>query len=281
MTVATLSASRLPRLLRSASIVAVCAVGLFPLYWMLVTAVTPKEALLQYPPVFLPTDPDVGAFVRVLLERPLVSWIVNSTVITVCSVAAALVVSALAGYSLSRFRSRFATAVAYLLLATRMIPATLLMVPLYMVFRDLGLLDTRTALIVAYTTFEIPFATWMLKGYFDSLPRELEQAAEVDGASPLGAFLRVTLPLAAPGIAASAIASAVLAWSDYEFARGLVASPSRWPLTVGIHSFFGEHVVHWNDIMAGSLLSTLPVIALFLLMERYIVSGLTAGAVKS
>ncbi len=268
-------------LLRSSAILLVVAISLFPLYWMLVTALTPKEQLLQYPPVFFQTQPDLSVFQRVLVDQPLGLWLVNSVLMTGVSVSVALLVSTLAAYSLSRYSSGVSSAIAYLLLATRMIPGTLLMVPLYMIFRDWGLLDTRTALIISYTTFEIPFATWMLKGYFDSLPIDLEQAAEVDGCSPLGAFVRVTLPLAGPGIVASAIASAVLAWGDYEFARGLVSSQTNWPVTVGIQSFFGEHVVYWNEIMASSLISTLPVIALFMFTERYIVSGLTAGAVKS
>lgn len=266
--------------LRAGAITLVCGLSLFPLYWMLVTALTPREALLHYPPLLFPQQPDFSAFERVLADRPLGLWMANSVFLTVVSMAAALVVSVFAAYSLSRFRSPLATALAFLLLATRMIPGTLLMVPLYVIFREWGLLDTRVALIISYTTFEIPFATWMLKGFFDGLPIDLEQAAEVDGCTPLGAFFRVSLPLAAPGIAASAIASAVLAWSDYEFARGLLSSPTNWPLTIGIHSLFGEHIVYWNDIMASSLLSVLPVIVLFLLVERYMVSGLTAGAVK-
>ncbi len=267
--------------LRSVTVLLVVAISLFPLYWMIVTALTPKEQLLHYPPIFFQTQPDFAVFQRVLVEQPLGLWLFNSVLMTGASLVAAMVISILAAYSLSRFTSRLSSVIAYLLLATRMIPGTLLMVPLYMIFRDWGLLDTRTALIISYTTFEIPFATWMLKGYFDSLPIDLEQAAEVDGCSPLEAFVRVTLPLAGPGIVASAIASAVLAWGDYEFARGLVSSQTNWPLTVGIQSFFGEHVIHWNEIMASSLLSTLPVIALFVFTERYIVSGLTAGAVKS
>jgi multiple sugar transport system permease protein len=271
---------RFTSILRSLTIAFVCALSLFPLYWMFVTAVTPEARLLQYPPVFVPLDPDFSAFRRVFTIGPLALWLFNSAVLTVSSMAAALTISVFAGYSLSRFKSPLATALAFLLLATKMIPATLLMVPLYMMFKDWGLNDSRWALIIAYTTFEIPFATWMLKGYFDSLPQELEQAAEVDGCSPLTAFFRVTLPLAAPGIAAAAIASAVLAWGDYDFARGLIASQSNWPVTVGINSLFGEHVVHWNDIMTSSLVSILPVMALFILVERYIVSGMTAGAVK-
>lgn len=267
--------------LKSLAIVAVLVISLFPLYWMLSTAITQQNDLLRYPPNLLPTDPDWSSFGRIVFSSPFLTWLGNSLVLTLVSVALALFVSTFAAYSLSRFNSPFATVIAYVLLATRMIPGTVLLVPLYIIYREWGLLDTRAALIISYTTFEIPFATWMLKGYFDSIPRELEQSAEVDGCTPLSAFLRVSLPLAAPGIAASAIASAILAWSDYEFARGLLTSQSNWPLTIGIHSFIGEHVVHWNDIMASSLLATLPVIVMFLLMERYIVSGLTAGAVKS
>lgn len=267
--------------LRLAAIIMVLAISLFPLYWMLTTAITPSTELLRYPPQFLPADSDWSAFARVLRETPFLTWLANSAIMTLVSAAIALFVSTFAAYSLSRFKSPISSVIAYVLLATRMIPGTVLLVPLYIIFREWGILDTRLALIVAYTTFEIPFATWMLKGYFDSIPRELEQAAEVDGATPLGAFLRVSLPLAGPGIAASAIASAVLAWSDYEFARGLLSSQSNWPLTIGIHSFIGEHIVHWNDIMASSLMATLPVILIFVAMERYIVAGLTAGAVKS
>lgn len=273
--------NRLGAALHLFAIALVLVISLFPLYWMLTTAITPSTELLRYPPQFLPTDQDWSAFVRVVSESPFLVWLGNSVLMTVTSVAIALFVSTFAAYSLSRFRSPFSSVVAYILLATRMIPGTVLLVPLYIIFREWGILDTRLALIVSYTTFEIPFATWMLKGYFDSIPPELEQAAEVDGATPLGAFLRVSLPLTGPGIAASAIASAVLAWSDYEFARGLLSSQSNWPLTIGIHSFIGEHVVRWNDIMASSLMATLPVVLLFLIMERYIVAGLTAGAVKS
>ena len=267
--------------LRAVAIVAVLVISLFPLYWMFATAVTPSTDLLRYPPNLIPTDAQWAAFGRVAFDTPFLAWMANSLVMTSVSVVFALIVSTFAAYSLSRFSSPFASIIAYGLLATRMIPGTVLLVPLYIIYREWGLLDTRLALIISYTTFEIPFATWMLKGYFDSIPRELEQSAEVDGCTPLGAFLRVSLPLAAPGIAASAIASAILAWSDYEFARGLLTSQSNWPLTIGIHSFIGEHVVHWNDIMASSLLATLPVVALFLVMERYIVAGLTAGAVKT
>lgn len=272
---------RLLPVLRIAAILFVIAISVFPLYWMFITSITPKDQLLSWPPMFFPAHPDFQTYRRVVTEQPLLMWMGNSVIMTGVSMVLALVTSVFAAYSLSRFKSPFSSIISYLLLATRMIPGTLLMVPLYIIFREWNMLDTRMAMIVSYTTFEIPFATWMLKGYFDSVPQDLERAAEVDGCTPLGAFLRVSLPLTGPGIAASAVASAVLAWSDYDFARGLLSSPEKWPLTLGIHSLFGEHVIYWSDIMASSLLSTLPVVALFLVMERYIVAGLTAGAIKS
>ncbi len=265
---------------RLAAIVVVLVVMLFPVYWMFITAITPTGQLLRYPAPFLPRNVDWSAFDRVLFHQPLLGWLGNSGFLTVASCGIALIVSIPAAYGLSRFKSRTSSTTGFLLLLTKMIPSSLFLIPLYVIFRGMGLVDTLASLVIAYTVFEVPFATWMLMGYFDSLPRELEEAAQIDGCSQIGAFMRVTLPLAAPGIAATVLASAVLAWSDYDFARGLITSSPKWPVTVGIQSFFGEHVVHWNDVMASSLLSVLPVVALFMFIGRYMISGLTSGAVK-
>jgi multiple sugar transport system permease protein len=181
---------------------------------------------------------------------------------------------------LSRFRSRLGQAIGYLLLTSRLVPSTLWVIPLYVVYQSLGMLDSYPAVILAYATFEIPFATWMLKGYFDSIPRELDQAAQLDGCSELSSLTRVILPAALPGIAASLMASAILGWSDYLFALTFLRDPARWTVTVGIQSLFGEHVTLWNSIMAASLVATLPMLVLFLALGRYLVAGLTAGAVK-
>ncbi len=254
--------------------------ALFPIYWMAVTSVLPQDSIFRYPPSFFPLDAQVGGYRKVLFDSGLLRWIGNSCLVVAISTALSAVVAVLAGYGLSRFRSRLGYAVGYLLLASRLVPSTLWVIPLYLVYQALGMLDTFLAVILAYTTFEIPFATWMMKGYFDSIPRELDQAAQMDGCSELSALVRVVLPVALPGIVASLMASAILGWSDYLFALTFLRDPSGWTVTVGIQSLFGEHVTLWNSIMAGSLLATLPMVVLFLALGRYLVSGLTAGAVK-
>jgi multiple sugar transport system permease protein len=274
------TASPLERWAAYLVVLTVAGFALFPVYWMAVTSVLPPEGILRYPPSFLPADAQLGGYRQVVLESGLLRWIGNSVLVVTLSTALSAAVAILAGYGLSRFRSPVGHAVGYLLLASRLVPSTLWVIPLYLVYQSVGLLDTYLAVVLAYATFEIPFATWMLKGYFDSIPRELDQAAQIDGCSEFAAMVRVVLPVALPGIAASLMASAILGWSDYLFALTFLRDPSLWTVTVGIQSLFGEHVTLWNSIMAGSLLATLPIVVLFLALGRYLVSGLTAGAVK-
>jgi multiple sugar transport system permease protein len=254
--------------------------ALFPVYWMAVTSVLPADSIFRDPPSFFPVDAQFGGYRKVWTDSGLPRWIVNSTVVVAISTGLSALVAVLAGYGLSRFRSRLGQAIGYLLLTSRLVPSTLWVIPLYVVYQSLGMLDSYPAVILAYATFEIPFATWMLKGYFDSIPRELDQAAQLDGCSELSSLTRVILPAALPGIAASLMASAILGWSDYLFALTFLRDPARWTVTVGIQSLFGEHVTLWNSIMAASLVATLPMLVLFLALGRYLVAGLTAGAVK-
>jgi multiple sugar transport system permease protein len=259
---------------------AIAVVALFPFYWMGVTSVLPENTIFRYPPSFLPMDGEIKPYLEVLTASDLPRWILNSSFIVFTSTILSVFVSTLAAYSLSRYGSRMGITVGYVLLASRMVPSTLWVIPLYLLYQSLGILNTYTSLILAYTSFEIPFATWMLKGYFDSIPRELEQAAQIDGCSEWQALFAVILPLSLPGLAASLIASAVLGWSDYLFALTFLRDKSLWTITVGIQSFFGEHVTHWNHIMASSLLATLPLLVVFIVLGRFLVGGLTAGAVK-
>jgi multiple sugar transport system permease protein len=270
----------LAAVLRPLAIFSVCIVVLFPLYWMAVTSVLPQEAILRYPPSFFPKDATIRAYVDVLLHRSFLRWMFNSITTVGASTLLALAISTVAGYSLSRFPSRLGLALGHVLLMTRMVPSTLIVIPLYLMFQRCGLLDTLTALVISYTTFQIPFATWMMKGYFASIPREIEEAALVDGCSEWTALLKVVLPLATPGLVASVLAAAILGWSDFVFARTLVSSEQLWTLTVGIQSFLGEHVTLWSHLMAASLIATLPILTLFLALNRFVVMGLTAGAIK-
>jgi len=192
---------------------------LFPVYWLLVTALSTSAELSQLPPSFWPEVPQWQVFAKVWAERPIPTWLLNSTLAAVGSVALSMLVSVLAGYSLSRFAVRGGHSLGLFILTAKMLPATLLVIPLFAIFRNLGLIGSLWTLVIAHSTLIIPFTTWMLKGYFDTIPKELEQAAMVDGCSPLGALWRVILPVSTPGLAATALYAFVLSWADYAYAR--------------------------------------------------------------
>jgi multiple sugar transport system permease protein len=262
------------------AVAATCAILLFPLYWMVLTSLRPDHSLLVFPPEFLPSAPTLAAYERLLARTAMLRWLANSTLLTLTTIAVAVPIATLAGYALSRFRYRGVRETGYLLLVARMLPGSLLIIPLYAIFAQLGMLNNMLSLVVANTTFVVPFGTWMMKGFFDSIPRELEDSAQVDGCSILGAFTRVVLPLSLPGLAATVIYCAILTWSEFLFANTLMSGVERWTVTVGIASFVGEYLVQWNDILAAGLIFVIPVVVLFAFLERFLVQGLTAGAIK-
>jgi multiple sugar transport system permease protein len=262
------------------TVVVVVGLLFFPIYWMFNTSLAPQDQLYVYPPKLFHPHATFAAYVKIFRERPIARWMVNSSVVVALTSLSALTVSVLAGYSLSRFRVRGAGSLGYLLLASRMLPTTLLIIPLFVFMSGLKLTNTLWSVVIANVTFIMPFATWMLKGYFDSIPRELEEAAYIDGTSRLGALVKVTMPLAAPGVAATTLYSAILAWDEYLFARTFLTTNSVWTISIGLGSFRGEYITYWNEVMAASLVGTLPIIVIFLLLEKQLVGGLTAGAVK-
>ena len=208
-------------------------------------------------------------------------WLVNSTLVALVSSFISLVVSILAGYSLSRFIVRGSHTMGIFILTSRMLPGTLMVIPLFVLMRQLDLLGSYWSLIIAHTTFITPFATWMLKGYFDSIPQDLELAAMIDGCNPLTALWRVVLPISLPGIAATTLYGFILSWSDFLYARTFLANATdAWTVPIGVASMKGEFIVDWNLIMAGALVGSLPIIIMYFFLERYLVGGLSAGAVK-
>jgi multiple sugar transport system permease protein len=261
---------------------ATVAIVLFPVYWMIVTSLLPSSIVLSRDPPLLPPLANVSldAFVTVFRRRPVLTWILNSTLVAVGSTAVSLMIATLAGYSLSRWQTRAQKVAGAALLLTKMLPGSLIVVPFFVMFTTAHLIDTRAALVAANVAVGVPFATWMMKGFFDTLPRELEQAAAIDGCTPLQALWYVILPLARPGLAACAIYLAIVAWSEFVFARTLVTKADLWTVTVGLQSFVGEYLVDWPALMAAGVVSLAPMLVLFLLLEPFIVSGLTSGAVK-
>src|SRR5215470_3483727 len=257
---------------------AVCALLAFPAYWILVTALAEQSELRSFPPAFWPAHADWDIFARVMRERPLLFWLGNSTLAAAGAVTLSMSVSILAAYSLSRFRVHGGKSVGLFILTAKMLPATLLVIPLFSIFRSLNLIGSMWSIILAHATLIVPFSTWMLKGYFDTVPRELEQAAMVDGCSPLGALWRVVLPVSLPGLAATALYGFVLSWSDYVYARTfLTNAQSNWTAILGITTMKGEYISGWNEISAAAIIASIPVLIIYLFLERYLVGGLTAG----
>jgi multiple sugar transport system permease protein len=254
---------------------------LFPIYWLVITALSTTDELYRLPPTFWPQDPQWNVFARVWAAKPILLWLGNSMHAALGSVGLSMLVSVSAGYALSRYSMTGGATMGLFILTAKMLPATLLVIPLFSIFSSLGLVGSLWTLVLAHSTMIIPFAVWMLKGYFDTIPRELEQAAMVDGCSPVGAMVRVVLPVATPGLAATALYAFVLSWADYAYARTfLVNSPDNWTANLGITTMQGEYVTYWNDIAAASVFIALPIIAIYLFLERYLVGGLTAGAEK-
>jgi multiple sugar transport system permease protein len=261
--------------------IVVAVVVLFPVYWMIVSSVLPTSITLSLHPPLIPTHGfSLHAYAIDLTQRPVGRWMLNSTIVTAAVTAISVVMSLLAGYSLSRFRGAGPTSVGYILLLARMLPGTMLSIPMFVVFGKLGLIDSLGSLILADVTITLPFTTWMLKNFIDAIPRELEDAARIDGCSLLSALVRVVLPLAAPGLGATAVYAAILSWSDLLFARTLITDPDQWTMPVGVTSFIGAHDVDWSGLMAAGTLTMLPMVVLFAALEPFLVKGLTSGGTK-
>ena len=258
------------------------AIVLFPVYWMLVTSLLPSSIVLsRRPPLIPPLDAvSFAAYAEVFRRRPVLTWMANSAIVVAGSTLVSLTVATLAGYSLSRFHTPAQRVAGATLLLSKMLPGSLIVVPFFVMFTTLHLTDSLAGLVLANVSVGVPFATWMMKGFFDTLPRELEQAAKIDGCNELQALWLVILPLARPGLAACGIYLAIVAWSEFVFARTLVTRPENWLVTVGLQTFVGEYLVEWPALMAAGIVSLLPMLALFLLLEPFLVSGLTSGAVK-
>lgn len=255
-------------------------VVLFPVFWMLVTSFKSDQEALRWPPTLLPEAPTGAAYERIWAFQDFARYFWNSIVVSVLSTALSIVLAVFAAYGFSRFRFRLNGPLMFLFLVTQMVPAIMLLLPYFITMRSLGLLDSYLGLVLAYSSFALPFSTWMLKGFFDSIPREIDEAAMIDGCSRLEALRRVVIPLALPGMAATGLFSFLVAWNHYLFAFGLATSADMYTVPVGVAASIGEFRIAWSDLMAGAAIATVPTILLYAFLERYFVRGLTAGAVK-
>ena len=256
------------------------AVTLFPFYWMLNTSLKPTAEVFASPPTFVSAHWSFDAYASLLRSRPVARYFANSLIVALGSTMLSVLLAALAAYGVTRFFPRGATPFVLFLLFTKMLPETLLIIPYFQLMSDVGLLNTHLALILAYSSFALPFSVWMLIGFFRSIPREIDEAAQMDGASVLQTFGRVILPLARPGLVAVALFTFLIAWNSYVWALVLTTDSARYVLSVCIANMVGEYRVQWNELMAAAFVAALPVMVLYSLLERHLVDAITAGAVK-
>ncbi|WP_418667879.1 carbohydrate ABC transporter permease [Allofournierella sp.] len=263
--------------------VVVCLWAVFPFAWILSTSFKPAREIYTAPSL-IPKAPTLDGYANMLFGEAkqfnFREWLFNSVFVSLCTTLFSLVIASLGGYGISRFRFRGRKALAYVILMTQVLPGSLLIIPLYIIMNALHLINTLWALILAYTTFSVPFCTWMMKGFFDTIPRTLDEAGRVDGCGHVGAYWRVVLPLARSGLLATGLFSFISGWNEYLYASVLVQRYNKWTITVGLASFVGQYSTDWAAVMAGATIITLPVLVLFVFLQRHLVSGMTAGAVK-
>ena len=253
---------------------------LFPYLAMLLTALKPKSDITDIPPTYLPKKYEWDNFIKVFQELPFGMYIRSTVFISVCTMILGLLVAIPAGYYVARNHFRFRTPFLILVLITQMFSPTTLLIGIYREMSVLHLINSYLGLILINTSFNLAFSVWILSSFFKSIPLEIEEAASIDGATRFQTFRKISLPLALPGIVTTAIFTFIAAWNEYVVAYTLASSPAKQPFSVGLSLLIGYYEVKWNYLFAGSLIAILPIIILFISIEKYLVSGLTAGSVK-
>jgi multiple sugar transport system permease protein len=256
-----------------------------PMAWMLLTSIKSGFAAMQFPPQWLPNEPTLASYEKLLdptnsVGQDFLRFFWNSLFVSTTTTVLAVIVAVPAAYAFSRFDFPGRKFLFFAVLLRNMFPAVIFLVPLFILMRLLGLVNTHGSLILTYLTFGLPLAIWLLKGFYDNIPYQLEQAARIDGATRFQAFLLIVMPLSAPGIIATAIYSFIGAWNEYIFAYTFLNRNEQLTLPVGIQRFFSENTTDFPGLMAASFIMSLPVVVLFLLLQRYFVRALTEGAVK-
>ena len=252
----------------------------FPFAWMVSTAFKESHEIFATPPTLIPHTWTLENLQRLFTETRALTYLRNSIVVSFSTVAMTVLVATPAAYSLTRFRFRGREKIAGAVLFTYMFAPIMIIIPFYVMMRFFGLTNTHFGLVLAYTAFCLPFALWMLRTFFQSIPLDIEQAAMIDGANRLQTVLYVVLPLAVPGVATTSIFTFILAWNDYIFARILISADELKTLPVGIADLYNASVVDWGMIMASGLLILTPVLGVFFVIQKYMIAGIGAGAVK-
>ncbi|MCB0070252.1 MAG: carbohydrate ABC transporter permease [Caldilineaceae bacterium] len=262
-----------------AAVIVICY--LFPVYWMAATSLKSNAAVYASPPQMVPSPVDFSSYVEAVIQNPLtLRSILNSAIIGGGTMLLTLVLAVPSAYALARLNLRGGTLFMLLLLLTQLLPAIIIATPLFVLFSRIGLVNSYPALIIADTTFALPFAVIVLRPFFLTVPRELEAAAKIDGCNQFDAFWRVILPLVQPGLITVAVFAFLMGWGEFLFAITLTTNEAIQPATAALNKFIGQYGTEWNRLMAVATTVALPIIIVFASLQRYIVGGLTAGSVK-
>lgn len=253
---------------------------IFPFIWIFITSIKPEAEIITRNVQYIPKTIVWDHYLALFKVLPFGLYFRNSFIVASVTSIITMIISISASYSISRFRFIGKTLVMLLFLSIHMFPEILLLIPLFVIMRAMGLLDTHLSLIIAYSTYTIPFSTWMMTGFFNSIPSELEEAAMVDGCTRIKAFIKIILPLAAPALAATLIYIFIYAWNEFVYASIFTQSTVSRTLPVGLYTLIGQHVMQWGLMSAGGIVTSIPVIIFFSFIQKQLIQGLTEGAVK-
>jgi multiple sugar transport system permease protein len=270
------------RILKAGLLVLALLVALAPVYWMITISLKTELDQFAVPPKWFWFTPTLQHYYDAFVTRSFGQYLITSAIVALVSTLCALVIGTLAAYALTRFRLPYNLdrKLSLWILSTRMFPAIVTAVPLFLMMRDLRLLNTKASLIIVYTAFNLPFVVWMMRGFFAEVPRDLEEAALVDGDSRLGALVRVVLPLVSPGLAATAVFCLIVSWNEFLFALVLTQTDASMTLPVGIAGRVTQFEIKWGVMSAAAVVAMMPIMIFALAMQRYLVRGLSLGAVK-
>jgi ABC-type glycerol-3-phosphate transport system permease component len=257
-----------------------CCLILAPFLWMISTSLKDPAEVVLRDPTIIPRSFAVQNYADAFNRGNFGRYVINSVAVALAVTILSLVLATLSGYAFARFRLFGGKAILLGILATQMFPAILLAIPLYILIRNLGLLNSLVGLVLVYTTFALPFCVWMMRNYFLSIPKDLDESAMVDGATRLQALWSVVLPVAMPGIAATGIFSFILSWNEFLYANTFISSADLRTLPVGLQSLIGEFTTDWGLLMAGAVITTMPIVIIFFFVQRRLTQGLASGAVK-
>ncbi len=270
----------LPKILTYIFLTIFTIIVIYPIIQLVSISLRPGNRLLSTDLSIIPKDANFDSFVKLFTERPFLTWIMNSIYVSFVVTVTGVILAALSGYAMSRFNFFGKKAAMLSLLTTQMFPATMLLLPMYIMLVNLGLINSYLGIIGVYSATALPFCIWQMKGYYDTIPTTLEEAALIDGCSNFYAFYRIILPLAAPALVITALFSFMTAWSEYVVAAQVLQDTDLWTLPLGLKSFEDNMTSEWGLYAAASLIVSIPVVVLFLVLSKWLVSGLTLGSVK-